>query len=100
MRKILKDFYYGNIRPFEQKMATTSSLQRAVDTVTSHEAQLTEQLSEAERKLLDELIKAQQEIDSITAEENFILGFRLGVRLMAECMDENDGETTGVTDHG
>ena len=31
-------------------------------------------------------------IDSITALENFILGFRLGVRLMAECMDENDGD--------
>jgi len=32
-----------------------------------------------------------QEIDSITVMENFILGFRLGVRLMAECMDE-DGD--------
>ena len=29
---------------------------------------------------------------SITATENFILGFRLGVRLMAECMDNNDGD--------
>ena len=24
--------------------------------------------------------------------ENFILGFRLGVRMMAECMDANDGD--------
>nr|WP_325243346.1 DUF6809 family protein [uncultured Oscillibacter sp.] len=32
------------------------------------------------------------EINSITAKEYFILGFRLGVRLMAECMDEDDGE--------
>jgi len=31
-------------------------------------------------------------IDSITACENFISGFRLGVRMMAECMDENDGD--------
>ena len=38
---------------------------------------------------------AQQEIDSITAIDNFILGFRLGVRLMIECMDEND-----ITDGG
>ena len=38
------------------------------------------------------LIESQQEIDSIMALENFILGFRLGVRIMAECMDENDGD--------
>ena len=38
------------------------------------------------------LIESQQEIDSITALENFILGFRLGARIMAECMDDNDGD--------
>jgi len=36
--------------------------------------------------------ESQHEIDSITALENFVLGFRLGVRMMAECMDENDGD--------
>ena len=25
--------------------------------------------------------------------ENFVMGFRLGVRMMAECMDEDDGDT-------
>ena len=38
------------------------------------------------------LIESQDEVESITALENFILGFRLGVRIMAECMDENDGD--------
>lgn len=38
------------------------------------------------------LTNAQQEINSITAIENFILGFRLGIRLMAECMDEDDSD--------
>jgi len=42
--------------------------------------------------LLARLVKAQHEIDAITATENFILGFRLGVRLMVECMDEDDGD--------
>ncbi len=100
MRRILEDFYYGNIRPFEQKMVTNSSLRRAVDAMTRYETQLAEQLNETEKTLLDELIQAQQEIDSITAAENFILGFQLGVRLMAECIDENDGAIKGVTDDG
>ncbi len=37
---------------------------------------------------------AQHEINSITSMEKFILGFRPGVRLMAECMDENNGNLT------
>ena len=37
---------------------------------------------------------------SITARENFILGFRLGARITMECMDGNDGDIREVTDHG
>ncbi len=91
MRKILEDFYYGNITPNEQMMAPGSELKRAAERVARYESQLTEQLEESEKSILENLIQTQHEIDSITALENFILGFRLGIRLMAECMDENDG---------
>lgn len=92
MRKILEDFYYGNITPCEKIMRPGSTLQRAVNTAAQCENQLTEMLDEVGLGLLTRLVKAQHEIDSITATENFILGFRLGVRLMAECMDEDDGD--------
>jgi len=51
-----------------------------------------EQLGESEQEILTKLIRSQHEINSITARENFILGFRLGVRMMAECLDDNDGD--------
>ena len=92
MRKTLEDLYYGNITPNEQRMVPGSELKKAVDRVSSCEKQLMEQLEEAEQETLTKLIRSQHEINSITATENFILGFRLGVRLMAECMDENDGD--------
>ena len=92
MRKTLEDFYYGNIVPHEQNMVPSSELRRAVDRVTLCEKQLEELLDETGRTILTRFTRAQQEIDSITALENFILGFRLGVRIMAECMDENDGD--------
>ena len=92
MRKTLKDFYYGNITPGEQDMAPKSELKQATDRVARCENQLMEQLDEAGRAVLEKLIESQHEIDSITALENFILGFRLGVRMMAECMDDNDGD--------
>ena len=100
MRKTLEDFYYGNITPSERQMAPGSELKRAVDRVTRYESQLMEQLDETEQMVLTKLIRSQHEIDSINALENFILGFRLGVRMMAECMDENDGSIQEVTDNG
>ncbi len=91
MRKILEELYFGNIVPYEKRMAASSELRRLAKRAADCESQLTEWLNEEERQLLNTLINAQQEIDSITVMDNFILGFRLGVRLMAECMDE-DGD--------
>jgi len=92
MRKILEDLYFGNIVPYEKRMAASSEFRRLVKRAADCESQLTERLNEEERQLLNVLTNAQQEIDSITAKENFILGFRLGVRLVMECMDEEDGD--------
>ena len=92
MRNTLEDLYYGNITPGAQQMAPNSELKRATDRVTRFESQLTERLDEDGQTILSKLIESQHEIDSITALENFILGFRLGVKLMAESMDENDGD--------
>lgn len=100
MRKILRDFYHGNFTPGEQEMVPGSELKRAITKAARCEQQLTERLGEADRVLLNELVSAQHIVDSITAEENFILGFRLGVRMMAECMDDNDGDIREVTDSG
>ena len=100
MRNTLEDFYYGNITPGAQQMAPNSELKRATDRVTRFEDQLAERLDETGQSILAKLIESEDEIESITARENFILGFRLGARIMAECMDENDGDIREVTDHG
>ena len=98
MRNTLEDLYYGNITPGVQQMVPNSELKRATDRVARFESQLTERLDEAGHEILAKLIESKDEIESITALENFILGFRLGARLMAECMDDNDGDIkTGGT---
>ena len=96
MRNTLEDLYYGNISPGEQQMAPDSELKKAVDRVARYESQLTEQLDEDGQTILTKLIRSQHEIESISALENFILGFRLGARIMAECMDDNDGDIKNV----
>ena len=92
MRNTLEDLYYGNITPGAQQIAPNSELKRATDRVARFEGQLTERLDEDGQTILAKLIESQHEVDSITALENFILGFRLGARLVAECMDDNDGD--------
>ncbi len=92
MRRILEDFYLGNIVPYDKRMVANSELRRMVKHAADCESQLTERLNEEEQQLLDTLTNAQHEINRITALEDFILGFRLGVRLMIACMDEDDGD--------
>ena len=100
MRKTLEELYYGNLRPSEQRITVGSELQRAVDTITRREEQLEALLDEAGQKILLEMSAAQQTVDHITALENFILGFRLGARIMLECMDSGDGDTKEMIEHG
>ena len=92
MRNTLEDLYYGNITPGAQQIVPNSELKRATDRVARFESQLTERLGKAERTILAKLIESQDEVESITALENFILGFRLGARITMECMDDNDGD--------
>ena len=100
MRKTLEDLYYGNISPFQRQMTPDSELKCAVDRVAQYESQLAEQIDEDGQTILTKFVRSQHDINGITSLENFILGFRLGVRMMAECMDDNDGYTREVTDHG
>ena len=92
MRNTLEDLYYGNITPGVQQIAPSSELKRATDRVTRFESQLTERLDKDGQTILAKLIESQHEINSITTLENFILGFRLGVKITMECMDDNDGD--------
>ncbi len=100
MRKILEDFYYGNLTPGEQEAVPNSELQRATAKAAQCEQQLIGQLAEKEKATFVQLVSAQHTINSITAVENFILGFRLGIRMMAECMDDNDGDIWKIADDG
>ena len=92
MQNTLEDLYYGNITPGVQQIAPNSELKRATDRVARFENQLMERLDEDGKTILAKFIESKDEAESITALENFVLGFRLGARITMECMDENDGD--------
>ena len=96
MRKTLENLYYGNISPSEQQYARNTKYDKAIRTVSEKEEQLKILLGEKERALLKEMVTAQITLNGITAEENFILGFRLGMRLGIEIMDDTDSSISAI----
>ena len=88
MRDTLENLYFGNITPNDQIVKSGTALKKAME---QSEEKLTALLEDKEKTLLLRLINAENEIGSTMALENFILGFRLGVRMILEALDEDDG---------
>lgn len=86
MAKVLKDLFYGDLSPSDRSMPKGSAMHRLSTKLCKCEETLAELLDGESKEQLEALTRAQWEMDCLTAEENFILGFRLGVRLMAECL--------------
>ena len=84
MRNILEDLYFGKITPNEQNITPGSPLQQAMDQAEKYEEKLSALLEGEEKTMLLRLLTAENEIGSTLALENFILGFRLGMRLTVE----------------
>ena len=61
-----------------------------------YEEKLTALLEGEEKTMLLRLLNAENEIGSTLALENFILGFRLGMRVAIEALDEDDGSLTAL----
>ena len=96
MRKTLEDLFYGNLTPNEQQIILDSPLQQAMDQAEEYEEKLSALLEGEEKTMLLRLLNAENEIGSTLALENFILGFRLGMRVAIEALDEDDGSLTAL----
>ena len=91
MRDTLEDLYYGNITPCDKRIKSGTPLQQVLDDAEQCEERLAAQLDDEGKNLLHRLSDAENEAASTIALENFILGFRLGVRMILEALDEDDG---------
>ena len=99
MRDTLENLYFGKITPNEQDITPGSVLADAMGRAEQCEERLT-RLEGEEKTLLLRLLNAENEISSTMALENFILGFRLGMRIAIESLDEDDGSLTMNREEG
>ena len=100
MRDTLEDLYFGKITPNEQDITPGSILADAMDRAEQCEEKLTALLEREEKTLLLRLLNAENEISSTMALENFVLGFRLGMRMTIEALDEDNGNLTMTQEEG
>ena len=100
MRDTLENLYFGKITPNEQDFTPDSVLAGAMYRAEQCEERLTARLEGEEKTLLLRLLNAENEISSTMALENFILGFRLGMRIAIESLDEDDGNLTMDREEG
>ena len=91
MRKVLEDLYYGEIRTHDREIDVDSELGKAVGRAERCKEKLAALLEGEAKALLLRLIDADSEISNTLALENFIQGFRLGMRLAMEGLDEAEG---------
>ena len=87
MRVLLEELYYGNTTPCDRQFRSGTSLMKATEQPQECEEKLTKLPEGEAHSLLLRLINAENEIGSTLTLENFILGFRLGSRLILESLD-------------
>ena len=80
-----------NIESFSLFLSFSSSGKEQNEEKKSYARQLTGNLED---------LNAENEISSTMAMENFILGFRLGMRIAIEALDEDDGNLTMTQEEG
>ena len=99
MRDTLEDLYYGNITPCDKRIRSGTHLRQALEEAEGLSEQLEARLDRDGKALLHRLSDAENEAASTIALENFILGFRLGMRLAVEgLLGSGDGCLADITE--
>ena len=84
----LKAFYCGNLRPADRQMVNGSEISHVAAELAKVEKILMEAGGEDTTPLLERYGKLQATLNSITAEANYIDGFKTGARFMLEVLDD------------
>ena len=86
MTKVLKDLFNGDLFLSDRPMPKGSEMYKLSTRLCKCEESLAQALDEPEKAQMEVLTRTQWEMNCLTAEENFALGFRLAVQIMAECL--------------
>lgn len=84
MQSILEEFAYGNVSPEIRFFKRDSKYGEAMRALSGNEEQLLSKLNGEEKDLFQKFVDAQSEVNQLTAVENLIYGYKLGLLMTAE----------------
>ena len=93
MRSIIKEFYLGNLTPCESRTRPSSEMAKVTAVLAETDHYLRSRLDGESLAALERLVSAQTDLVAITAEENFVNGFRSGGQFMLDTL-LGEGENT------
>lgn len=85
---ILKDFFYGNLTPYEYDQSKETITLNAK--VLREESDLFDRLSESDAEMkaaLDELIQRRMSLTALSERDAYIEGFKAGARFILEILN-------------
>ena len=87
---ILEDLYTGNVRPGERSYRQNSQYNRALAQAVESGDVLSKSLTEEQKKLFEEYMDAQREVNILTDCETFIYALKLGAKLMLDVLESGE----------
>ena len=87
---ILEDLYTGNVRPGKRSFRQNSQYSRALAQAVESGDALIKSLTEEQKKLFEEYMDAQREVNILTDCETFIYALKLGAKLMLDVLENGE----------
>ncbi len=90
MKNFIKELYYGNIDPQARGFKNGSYLKKQITILSESEAMLTDKLTGDEKKAFLSFVNTSNSILAPSELDSFIVGFRLGARLILDTFLNNE----------
>ena len=84
---ILEDLYYGNLFPHEKCAKLDDETKDLLGLLNRNEEKLTANLSDEQKEIFGKYKDCNREISEICERNAFLNGFRLGVRIIIEVVN-------------
>ena len=90
MTNFLEELYYGNLDPQARGYRKDSNFLKASENINELEEKITQRLNGEEKKLFLDFCNANSELMGDTGLDSFIVGFRLGAKMIFDTFCSDD----------
>ena len=94
----LENLFFGNVDPQARTVKPGSRADKLRTFITDHLPEIENALHAEQRNVLEKIMDAQSELDTISELDSFIIGFRLGAGITYDTFVNTDTPYRDLTD--